>query len=374
MKYLFFDCEFATSKGGIEKICEFGFVVVDENFNVIMKDNIIINPNIQRNEWDYRVVRKILTRKIYQYEDRLTFPAYYKKIAALINSSDYVLGHSLSGDAHALNCECQRYGLPSLNYEFYDIKEFYKTYNASKEDTSLKNIMASLEIEGDSNSHDAGADAYNTMLELKVMMKKLEMKLPELIKLCPKAKDKTENYLVESRVIAEKQREERRKQMLEGDYSDGSNYMISMRRHSNKKIFVQFLDNVEVTNLGSGRFKDKKISISINYECKHFKEIMNIVQIIKNEGGKYVLKCSEADIFVTYESFHEDGTPRECSRLKYVNEANANGASIKIINFNQFLEMLGMSNEELESLPLPPIDCLFKEGAIIKDKKAIFTK
>ena len=37
MKYLFFDCEFATSKGGNEKICEFGFVMVDENFNIIMK-------------------------------------------------------------------------------------------------------------------------------------------------------------------------------------------------------------------------------------------------------------------------------------------------------------------------------------------------
>ena len=65
--------------------------------------------------------------------------------------------------------------------------------------------MANLEIEGDMNSHDAEADAYNTMLELKVMMQKLDMKLTELIDLCPKAKDKSENYSVESRVIAEKQ-------------------------------------------------------------------------------------------------------------------------------------------------------------------------
>lgn len=235
MKYLFFDCEFATSKGGNEKICEFGFVMVDENFNIIMKDNIIINPNIKRNEWDYHVVKKILTRKIYQYENRLNFPAYYYKIAALINSSDYVLGHSLSNDAHALNCECQRYCLPSLNYDFYDIKEFYKAYNASKKDTSVQNIMANLEIEGDMNSHDAEADAYNTMLELKVMMQKLDMKLTELIDLCPKAKDKSENYSVESRVIAEKQWTEKRKQMLEGNYSDGSNDMLSMRTYCNKK-------------------------------------------------------------------------------------------------------------------------------------------
>ena len=49
-KYLFFDCEFATSKGGEEKICEFGYVLVDDRFNVIYKGNIVINPNIKPNE------------------------------------------------------------------------------------------------------------------------------------------------------------------------------------------------------------------------------------------------------------------------------------------------------------------------------------
>ena len=41
--------------------------------------------------------------------------------------------------------------------------------------------------------------------------------------------------------------------------------------------------------------------------------MMNIVQIIKNEGGKYVLKANEADIFATYENSREDGTPLECN-------------------------------------------------------------
>ena len=97
------------------------------------------------------------------------------------------------------------------------------------------------------------------------MMQKLDLKLTELIDLCPKAKDKSEKYSVESRLIAEKQWAEKRKQMPEGSNSDGSNDMLSMRRYCNKKIFIQFLDNVEVTNLGFGKFKDKKISISINY-------------------------------------------------------------------------------------------------------------
>lgn len=369
MKYLFYDCEFATSKGGEEKICEFGYVMVDENFAIMYKGNLIINPNIKDNEWDYRVLRKILKRSKHVYENQLSFPAYYKKIEFLINNADVILGHSLSGDAHALNCECKRYNLPSLDYEFYDIKEFFKSFVDTRKDVSVENILTSLDVEGDKNSHDAESDAYNTMLELKTMLARLEMKLEDLVGLCPKAKDKTENYLVESRVIGALLREERRKKMLEGDYSDGTNDMFVMRRHCNKKIFIQFLDNVQTTTEGSGKFKGKKVSISLNYECHHFKEMMNIVQIIKNEGGEYVMKSSEANLFVIYERLDETGKPYSCNRLKYVNEAIENGAAIQKATFEEFLGMLGTTNEELENLPLPSIDCLLREDAIIKNKK-----
>lgn len=43
MKYLFFDCEFANCFDSKEKICEFGYVMVDENFNVLYKDNLFFN-------------------------------------------------------------------------------------------------------------------------------------------------------------------------------------------------------------------------------------------------------------------------------------------------------------------------------------------
>ena len=97
--------------------------------------------------------------------------------------------------------------------------------------------------------------------------------------------------------------------------------------------------------------------------------MMNLVKIIKNEGGEYVLKGSEADIFVTYESFHEDGTLWTCNREKCVDIALFEGKQIKKISFDEFLDMLGMTNEELENLPIPPIDCIFREDAIIKDQK-----
>lgn len=105
MKYLFFDCEFANCFDSKEKICEFGYVMVNENFNVLYKGNIIINPIIKDNEWDWYALKKILTRKRKEYKNRLFFPAYHKKIVALIQNADFILGHTIDGDVHALNCE-----------------------------------------------------------------------------------------------------------------------------------------------------------------------------------------------------------------------------------------------------------------------------
>ena len=50
--------------------------------------------------------------------------------------------------------------------------------------------------------------------------------------------------------------------MIDGDYSAVSNDMLSLRKRRKKKTF---LDNVKITGNGSDKFKDKKISININY-------------------------------------------------------------------------------------------------------------
>ena len=46
MRYLFFDIECAD---GNFKICEFGYVITDESFNILTKKNILINPQCRFN-------------------------------------------------------------------------------------------------------------------------------------------------------------------------------------------------------------------------------------------------------------------------------------------------------------------------------------
>lgn len=364
MKYLFFDLEYASSRGGIDRNCEFGYVITDEKFNVIDRGNLIINPNLDRSEWDYRVVRKILTRPIKEYESNQTFPYHYNIIKNLISSADYILGHSINGDAKAINDDCKRYDLPSIDYEFYDIKLMYKEFSNTRKDTSVENILKALNIEEAGKSHDAEIDAYHTMLELKSMLDDLGVTLEEMLELCPNSKDETSNFVVKSIEEARIRKEEEFKKSLNGD---GSN---DIKKHGDNRVrFLQFLDNVKPNKKGSNKFKDKKISISINYEEHHFRQMLNLVQLIVNEGGSLILKASLSNIFVKYDIIFEDGTLRNDSKYNYVCEANQNGVDIEIIEFNEFLDKLGISEEELDAMSLPSFDFLFEDGAVIKDIK-----
>ena len=364
MKYLFYDLEYATSKGGNIKICEFGYVVTNEKFDVLERDNFIIDPNITRQDWDWWVIKNKLTRKVNEYENSPAFPHFYSNIKRLIDNADYVIGHTLNGDAKAINIECQRYDMPSLDYDFYDVKNIFREYSNTKKDTSVANILVALGIDGEQNEHDAETDAYNTMIELKKMLDSLGFTFEELIQICTSANDRTENYVVDSIEKARIKREREFKDNLNGD---GSN---DIKRHGdNRKRYLQFLDNVKPVGKGSNKFKDKKVSISINYEEHHFKQMLNLIQMITNEGGQVILKASLSDIFVKYDVYLEDGSLRTDSKLNYVNEANDNGANIEIIDFNELLDRLEITEEELDAMTLVSFDFLFEDDAIIKDKR-----
>lgn len=356
MNFLFYDLEYATSKGGICKICEFGYVVTNEKFKILERNNLIINPNITRREWDYRVVRKILTRTIDEYEKKHNFNSYYTKIKELISNADFIIGHSLNGDAKALNDECQRYDKPSIDYDFYDIKEIYREYSNTKKATSVNNILINLGIEGEDNAHDAETDAYNTMLELKAMIDYLGLSFQEIITICPNSKDRTENYIVKSI------EENRIKKMEELEKFLSGNESNDIRKGDlSYKIFLKYLDYIKPNLDSNGVFNQKKISISINYEEHHFRQVLKLIKMIADAGGQVILKASLADIFVQYDEMMDDGTLRNDSRLEYVKKAIQDGANIQIITFDELLQKLNITEVELDSKSVIQLDWILQQ-------------
>ena len=172
MNYLFFDLEFASCKGGYHKICEFGYALTDEAFTLIERGNLMIDPLIGRGEWDFYALRKIIKRKISDFTSEPPFARRYETILSLFDQSTYAFGHSTVGDVQALNQECKRFSLPPLRFSFFDLAEFYKKHTQSKNQRALTAILSDLSVSGDENAHNAEADAYNTMLGVKEILKR----------------------------------------------------------------------------------------------------------------------------------------------------------------------------------------------------------
>lgn len=281
MRILFFDLEYASCKNGC-KICEFGYVITNEKFEIIERNNIIINPNITFDEWDLWALKHILTRTRNEYEERLSFDKYYPKIKGIIESCDFVLGHSLNNDAKALNDDCKRYNLPSIDFDFYDVKLFYKEYKNTKKEISVMNILNELNVQGQENEHDAKTDAYNTMIEFKEILNKLECNVEDMIALCPNVKDKTENYIVKSIENAKKEKE-----LKGGNYRQFSKKL--------KEIAEKYPERNEWPAIC---LSDTIVETNYNYR-------LNFIKLLFDKKYNYTVKVSECSYFVVGKGYGE---------------------------------------------------------------------
>lgn len=367
MIYLFFDLEFASSQNG-HKICEFGYTVTNEKFKVIEKNNLIIDPNIRGNEWDWYALKKILTRKRGEYEAGKRFSFYYPKIISLIKNADMIFGHTTSGDVAALNEEFYRYSLPGIDFNFYDITKYYMYYTEAETALSLTSMLDELEIDGSENAHDAEYDAFNTMQVLRELLVKMNISLSELMERCNDAFDYTKNSVIKSHLESLIKAEERFLSELNGD---GTNSIADSRL--NKRRYLQYLDNLSPAEPVGTALQGLKIAISVNYEAQHFRQVISLAQRIADAGGEITRKVSESNVFVKYPLNDENGEPIEDKGYTFIENFPTEENNIKVIGLDELLEMLGISERELDAVPLPSFEFLLYDDAVIADKKDMKT-
>lgn len=164
MKYVFFDIECAAVFKSVAKICAFGYVVTDEAFRVLEREELLIDPRGKFHLTD-RKGREGLVLP-YAYEDFKKyppFPAVYGRIRALLEDKDtLVFGHATLNDVNYLNLETRRYKLPSFRFEFYDTQFFYMNAEGSFGRQLGLGAMAE-ELHVEFTPHRAVDDAYATM-------------------------------------------------------------------------------------------------------------------------------------------------------------------------------------------------------------------
>ena len=334
MNYLFFDIECANCFNSMGKICEFGYVLVDKDFNIIEDNNIIINPN---SSFDWYVLKKMLAYKEKDYLKSPKYPYFYEKIKSLFNDNTLIFGHTVDADAKYLNDENTRYKLPFFDYKFYDIMFLYKEFTNSEDKLGLTKIANELGSTLPAHEHRALDDAMCTMFVLKSIVEKSHKSPLELTKEYISCCGMTKNG--EITTVA---REQARQLRIEKEKN--SNKM------SGEKFtkFLKFMDNVKPEgDIINNELTGKNLCISLNYQNAHFKEMISIVQLLANCGCKYTLKAIKCDYFVTKEVLNKDGSPKKCSRLEYVKDANKKGKDIKIISFNELLKLINTTEKML---------------------------
>ena len=353
MQYLFFDIECAD--GGKSTICSFGYVIADMKFNILEQRDILVNPEGEfclegRNGKPDLVLA-------YPKEDFLAAPTFdkvYDEIKELLESKQfYVVGHSVENDIQFLNMSCKRYGMPPLEFEYFDTQRTYKDLRARKQSISLQNALIELGLEEEVRYHRSDEDARATMLVLKALLEKASKSFVQYAEIAYDCTGRTFDFYWGwngqsmdrySDVYYVKYTKDFIREILPGE----ENYIL--RSNENYVNFLRYVAKGAPIGEASNAFEGKSVCISLNYESRHYREMLRLVGMIKAAGGSYTRKATEANVFVTW-NYNVKGEPTDkCSRLSEIRNASE-PLEIEIIDFTELLSRLSTNVDELSELP-----------------------
>ncbi len=182
MKYLFFDIECACVYKNAAKICAFGYCLTDRNFNLLEKEDILLNPKGKFHLTDRKGEEGLVLP--YEYEDFKKYPAFpkeYPRIKELLENKEHIVcGHATINDVNYLNLETKRYKLPSFRFDFYDTQFLFMNMEHDfTRQYGLRSMAETLGVEF--TPHRAADDAYATMRVCEVLCRREKTHLQGLI-------------------------------------------------------------------------------------------------------------------------------------------------------------------------------------------------
>jgi len=316
MKYLAFDLE-AANGYKLYSVCSFGYVLADENFNIIEKDNVWINP---RCKYNLNGTRENVGLDLHLDKDLLDrspdFRGVYDFIKNLLTNEDYcVIGHAIESDVNMLNKTCLHYNLPSINYKFYCSQLFFRLYKGEKDVRALSKIADEINITF--TPHCAQDDAYASLMTLKYLVETTGKTVEQLADDYKVRQGCNENFTI-TRTVS-----------LSGQVG---------KKIITKQALLEIINYIaqQHTKPTTKNLSGKLFCLSREIELASKKIWQPVLDCIYYHGGQYTTKPSKCDYYITKDNDPPVGV--EISRRKYLDSVIQTGKEIKKITMQDFLE------------------------------------
>lgn len=352
MEFIFFDIECANCFHGHGKICSFGYVITDEHFNIITKNDILVNPHSRFHLYGHGNHPGItLGYDEKTFTSSPDFPHHYKRIRDLLTKPDrIVFGFSVMSDAGYIKSECERFHKEIFDYQFIDIQRIYTDYKNLENTPSLINCAHEYGVLDSQSVHRSDDDSYFTMRVLKGLCEETKLGVQELIEKYPHCKCWCKNGELNSEFLKYKEiiKAQKLTKMEVLTKSPRSNWMHTTEKAAND--FASYVKRVFVNRGSKSSLCGKKVCISSLYEEYHFNEMMNIVSLLAKCGAKYTRHAYSCDIFVTHSIIDKNGNEYRCYRKEKAQLINDTERDVQFISLDELLEKLGTSINEISTL------------------------
>ena len=311
MKFLAFDIE-AANGYMLSSICSVGVVIADEQFNVLSRENIWINP---KTKYNLNGTRANVGIDLHLDKALLSaspdFAKVYPRLKSLLTDPQYVVfGHAVDSDVRMLNKACERYRLPSIDFEFVCSQLLYRLYKGEKEIKALHKIADELGVTF--QQHKSEEDAYVSMLTMKYLVESSGLTVDELLDKYRVRKGVNKNFVLTRPVT------------LAGQVSNKKLTQVAIERIKEYNLTVQ--------KTGS-KYRNVAFCLARSLELSDGEQLYAVLNKIIQNGGRYTAKLIKGNVYVKSDNPIEQDVMRE----KRVAELEEQGL-IKVVTIDDVLE------------------------------------
>ncbi len=334
MNYLFFDIECAANINNVSQICSFGYFLCNENYEMLEKKDILIDPECTFDTEHLRKNGVIFAYPEEQFKAAPNFAKSYSEIRTLLTLPETVkVGHATACDALYMIQNIRRYGLEAFDFTFLDTQKLH-SFIGGERSISLPSLC---ELYGVPilHEHKSDDDAEMTAYCAKRICEKCEFSLEAAAKM-PQLLGMVHNGELHS--------------SLGSAFPIGDGF--NMTPHT-KKVFRRYLESKLATPQKSNELHGRCYTFNEEFEHKSFRTALWLVNELRLRGASYTSNALDCDIFVDFPS-----AAQRNGRRMIVKSLHR-----KIITSELFLKKL--------KLTLPPPDTIDTDAILGSTKNGI---